>query len=164
MGCITKLLESGQKFVNGHYHAAIEGGGLYNGYEYLMTLTNRGRRCGYVAISKKHPLYKEKHCHAKKILKLEMHGGCTFYEEQMTESDCSDKWIGFDCSHFADRPDFEAAKLAFIDFPEHLEGLEYLQELASSYPLAHPESSIKTKEFAEGQCKLIIDQLNAKYA
>jgi len=77
MGSITKLLESGQEFTNSKKFAAVEGGGVYKGYEYLVTLTSMGIRCGYVAISKKHPLYAKE---MGAVEELEVHGGVTFYD------------------------------------------------------------------------------------
>lgn len=158
MGCITKLLESGQKHVRAEPTSPyVDGGGLYKGYEYLIVLVPMGHRCGYIAISEEHILYKEEGYYGA-IGELEMHGGCTFYDKQFTRFCCSDKWIGFDCAHCADIPDLEATKRVFPDLDR---GIESRVKMYSD--LCFASSSVKTKEFVEDQCKSIIDQLVAKY-
>lgn len=158
MGCITALLESGAKYVNKVQCAAVEGGGVHKGYEYLIVLTPMGHRCGYVAINDNHALYKEESYDSKKISELKMHWGCTFYGKQFTDSACNDKWIGFDCAHSGDRPDTQATKESFPGLHEkRLEGLKIQDEM-----YLHPcfvDHTIKTKEYVEEQCKSIIDQL-----
>jgi len=64
----------------------------------------------------------------------------------MTDSNCNDKWIGFDCGHAYDSQDIEAARKVF-------------KIEVYSFSLG---GSIKTKDYVEGECKSIIDQLKTK--
>lgn len=149
MGCITKLLESGAKRVS-KGGSFVEGGGAYKGYEYLIVLNHFGHRCGYVAINQNHSLHKETSYDDSPIADIDMHGGCTFFGKQMTESECSDKWIGFDCGHYDDAQDIEALEKCA---PEKA----VLYKEASSLS----EGMVRSKEYVEEQCKGIIDQLEA---
>lgn len=149
MGCITALLESGAKRVSdkGSY---IEGGGIYEGYEYLVVLNHMGFRCGYVAINENHPFYV---CKDYDALDVKVHGGCTFYGRQMTDSNCSDNWIGFDCGHAWDLNDYDAllahdpAKQGYVDI---------VRQRDINFPM---DGEIRTKEYVESECKSIIDQI-----
>ena len=58
----------------------IEGGGLYRDYEFLITFTELGHRCGYVAINPNHPCYK-KNLVMSSDFDLSVHGGITFHAE-----------------------------------------------------------------------------------
>jgi hypothetical protein len=148
MSCITKLLESGADCVNSQDKSSfVEGGGKYNGYEYLIVLNRHGYRCGYVAISEGHPLYELENT---RDISLAMHWGCTFFEKQMTESECSDKWIGFDCGHYGDINDLNALEKRQGKLSENQRAGEF----------DDPESTVKYFGFVEGECKGIINQLN----
>lgn len=147
MGCITKLLESGAKTVGANNPTIVEGGGFYNGYEYLTVFNDLGFRCGYVAISKNHPLYTAED---DRISELAMHGGCTYFDAQLTDSDCSDKWIGFDCGHFLDENDMEALA---EHFPKKAEIYKNI--------IARGSGVVRTAEYVAQECKGIIDQLVA---
>lgn len=148
MGCITKLLESGVERVNlkGSW---VEGGGVYKGYEYLMVLNHRGNRCGYVAINENHPLY-----NSEGYPDLEMHGGCSYFDKQMTESTCTDKWIGFDCGHAFDAQDLDALE------KYNPERASYYKEDNLRFRPCYDEV-VRTKGYVEENCKGIIDQLEA---
>lgn len=59
MSCITEILKvKGDKDFIVSGEIAIEGGGTYKDYEYIITFTSSGHRCGYVAIPESHSLYK----------------------------------------------------------------------------------------------------------
>ncbi len=171
MGCITELLQSGKEFVNsGASSAYVDGGGLYNGYEYLVVLTPMGHRCGYVAIPESHPLHKEDNYDGA-VGYLDMHGGCTFYDKQFTDSDCTDKWIGFDCAHCGDKVDLEALQKRNSPHLDRVQKVikiqkDYCKDFLLKFPsfIDMEHEVIRTKEFVENQCKSIIDQLNARYS
>ncbi len=148
MGCITQLLESGAPRVSHNGGSWVEGGGVYEGYEYLMVLNTYGHRCGYVAINESHSLHKENDYHGK-VGEIEVHGGVTFFDEQMTESECNDKWIGFDCGHFNDAADMESLR-------KH-DPIE--ADKVDKYMTSMREGTIRTKEYVETECKSIIDQI-----
>lgn len=149
MGCISRLLASGDKRVNEGGGSFVEGGGVYKDYEYLVVLNPHGHRCGYVAISKDHPLYEKE---GSNVIDLEIHGGCTFFEPQMTEYKCSDKWIGFDCGHSGDARDINTLQKYDADMADRYHS--YDESLFSYRP-----QIIRTKEYVEEQCKGIINQL-----
>lgn len=151
MGCITKLLESGADKVNGERSACVEGGGKYRGYEYLVTLTSLGYRCGYVAVPRGHHLHIDDDYSS---IDLDMHGGCTFYDRQMTQSDCDDKWIGFDCAHSGDARDWEALKKRM---PKAYEIYKKIEQGCPSF--ADNYGQVRSFTYVEDQCKNIIDQI-----
>lgn len=156
MSCITQLLEmkGDREILPIHGQAVIEGGGSYKGYEYLITFTSHGTRCGYVAIPDGHRGDNvDVHCH----------GGITFSDRDHGAKDllpiaCNDLWIGFDCAHYGDRNDLELAKKYFggsdrfdilMDLHKEVEALERADHFFSH----------KTYKFVEKECKYIIDQL-----
>ena len=108
MSCISKILEvKGDKpfIINKHNTIAIEGGGKFKGYEYIITFTEFGHRCGYVAIPESHPIHSSKEDYPD----YEVHGGVTFFEKARFDEftgghKCLDKWIGFDAMHGGDIP------------------------------------------------------------
>lgn len=123
MSCITELLKlKGDRkilpivFEDQELTVVIEGGGQYRGFEYLITFTDNGTRCGYVALPSSHPLNN----HENNYPDLECHGGCTFFGDdhaakQLLSQACADKWIGFDCFHHDDLQDLEQAKEYFSE-------------------------------------------------
>lgn len=156
MSCITKLLEiKGDKDILPiHESAVIEGGGSHKGYEYLITFTSHGTRCGYVAIPDGH---------RGDCVDINCHGDITFSGTDHGAKDllpipCNDLWIGFDCAHYGDKHDYETAKKYFgkegrfdaiMEIHKDVEALENLD----------PMFSHKTFEFVELECKYIIEQL-----
>ena len=93
MSCITEILKmksDKEVFVPDGEWIAVEGGGTYKDYEYLIVLNTNGHRCGYVAIPPEHPYSntpeeertfmggrKYKH-YDYDSLDIEAHGGLTF--------------------------------------------------------------------------------------
>jgi len=154
MSCITQILKlKGDKefFVpEGSFHA-IEGGGVYRDYEYLVTLVPHGGRCGYVSIPPHHEYsnLKENDYRAPKI---DCHGCITFVSKEHVLKDyltipCNDMWIGFDCSHYRDSPD-------------KVNAVKYFGELVpESYLFGNGVNKIRTYSYVEKECKSIIDQL-----
>ncbi len=160
MSCITQLLEmKGDKpFLKFSPHAVIEGGGNYKDYEYLITFTNLGHRCGYVALKQKdvEKLEKDRDDPDYYYPDLDCHGGITFYSSDHDAKDllpisCSDHWVGFDCGHYKDKDDKE---LTIKYFGKSLRNQDHFD-----FQNNFPEITIKSYEFVEEQCKLIINQL-----
>jgi hypothetical protein len=120
MSCITELLKmkGDKKYLfhpdNTPYNGiAIENGGTFKNYEYLITFTGTGTRCGYVAIPENN---------AKKINEnnFRVHGGITFFENSHPFKDllpikCTDFWLGFDAGHGWDLKDTKLLKKLFPD-------------------------------------------------
>lgn len=158
MSCISKILEEkGNKDFIVSGQIAIEGGGVYRDYEYLITFVSHGHRCGYVAISENHPLHSFKHSKYD-FPDLEVHGGVTFFDEPRFEEfmgghKCTDKWIGFDAAHCDDLSNMETVEKYFGE----IECVKYRKiNIETSF---EDESEHRTYSYMEDQCKLLIDQL-----
>lgn len=157
MSCIPKVLSiKGDKEVlkvPKNDGLLVEGGGHYNGYDFLITFNHMGFRCGYVAIPPEHPIYTCEDSYPD----FEVNGGVTFFGkrhslvDKLIDHPCEDKWIGFDCGHGGcDAIDVESFKKYFGE-DAFLERMEYL-----SYLL---DGTIKDYGYVEYQCKRLIDQL-----
>lgn len=163
MSCITKLLElKGDKdCLPIHDECVIEGGGSYKGYEYLITFTSRGTRCGYVALKQNeaHKFEKGKETEQYYYPDVECHGGVTFYGNEHGAKDllpvrCSDFWIGFDCAHAGDGHDKELTikyfgRQTFSD--DYYEAMDHFSR--------YGEVSHRTFSYVENECHHIINQL-----
>jgi hypothetical protein len=131
-----------------HSQAVIEGGGSYKGYEYLITFTRHGSRCGYVAIPDGH---------RGDCADLDCHGGVTFSGTDHNAKDllpiaCNDLWIGFDAAHYMDKHDMVLAKKYFPDLePEIVR--------AFSDGIIGEHGRHRTYQYMEDQCHYLIDQL-----
>lgn len=169
MSCIPKILElKGDKefLIVPTRSIAIEGGGHYRGYDYLITFQDMGFRCGYVALPPNHPVNKSETEYLSDI-ELEVHGGVTFFAENHLSSQffgneaCLDKWVGFDAGHAWDISDLECAKKYFPDLRsiqmEHIENRSMNDRWGDG---SHCE--LRTKEYMEQECKDLIDQLIEK--
>jgi hypothetical protein len=183
MCCITEILKlKGDREVfipldkSGHPWIAVEGGGKYKDYEYLIVLNHHGHRCGYVAIPAKHPandvgysmnkFYKGMEEFNYHKLDIDCHGGLTFGSKNhglkdLLKNPCADNWIGFDCGHAGDHCDVEA----FIKYYGEEEAKEKKTFFdAMNYGTIFGMGSVKDYSYAEDECKSIIDQLIEKAA
>lgn len=158
MSCITKLLEiKGNKDILIGGEIAIEGGGVFMGYEYIITFTSHGHRCGYVAINSEHPLHKFNNPEYN-YPDLYVHGGVTFFddprfEELLNGHKCTDKWLGFDAAHCYDLEDMKTAEKYFgetdcVKYRKQNPQIKY-----------HHEASHKTFAYMKNQCRKMIHQL-----
>lgn len=159
MSCISKLLEiKGKKEILICGEIAIEGGGIYKDYEYLITFVGHGHRCGYVAISSNHPMYKF-HNPEYNYPDLYVHGGVTFFDEprflELTGGhQCTDKWLGFDAAHCDDSECIETSEKYFGE----TKWVKYRKENPS--PIFLNDMAIhRTYDYMENECKKLIDQL-----
>ncbi len=158
MSCIEQLLElkGDKKFLPVNEHCVIEGGGVYKGYEYLITFTRFGTRCGYVAIPQEHQDDNEN---------IECHGGITFSGQDHNAKDllpipCNDLWIGFDANHFRDLPDYDLAATYFGKESERLRDLmKESKGWNEDLTLGGLQRTHKSYGYIEMECKSIIDQL-----
>lgn len=163
MSCITKLLEMKGKdeILPIHNECVIEGGGTYKGYEYLITFTSHGTRCGYVALKPEETqkFLEESEDQSYYYPDLDCHGGLTFFGEahgakDLLSTPCNDFWVGFDCAHAYDGHDKELTKKYFnrqTFSDDYYEAMEQFSEIR--------EVTHRTYEFVEDNCKEIIDQL-----
>ena len=171
MSCITEILKlKGDKEVllpvgeNGHPWIAVEGGGMYREYEYLIVLNKSGHRCGYVAIPPDHPAnnvgdrtntYNKDTELDYCALDIDCHGGLTFGGKHHGMKDllttkCEDNWIGFDCGHYYDEHDFECVKKYYG---------QDSYEVIMKYRITCGDRTVRRYGYVEKECKSIIDQL-----
>lgn len=160
MSCITKILETkGDKpiLVNKTNEIAVEGGGIYKGYEYIITFTNFGHRCGYVAIPVEHPLHTSK----EEYPEYEVHGGVTFFQESRLDEfveghQCTDKWIGFDAAHCNDEKCISTIEKYFgeSDFTIMLKANDLV--FNEKFPKYTTHRSFA---YMKNECRLLIQQL-----
>ncbi len=170
MSCIPKLLKlkGDKEFLPINYKAVLEKGGNYKGYDWAVTMTANGTRCGYVAVSEDHPVFKDD----SKYPDYNVHGGVTFFdspkkildEALVGESSCNDKWIGFDAAHSGDARDLETA-IRYLPNSGADELLDILTECREKFMAQHPEFEygkgeiLKTVDYMEQECKDLIEQL-----
>jgi hypothetical protein len=114
--------------------------GVHDGYQWEVVHNRIAYRCGYVRIPAGHPW----HGKGYDDVPADVHGGLTFAE---ADTDCGKGgednawWLGFDCAHAGDAPDWE------------LPG--YRQEMF------FPGGTIKDTAYVEAECKLLIEQARA---
>ncbi len=170
MSCIPRILElKGDK---SHLHVmdstlapadcglVVEGGGEHRGYHYLITFTGTAHRCGYVAISKEHPLHGldlVQHS-APEPYDISVHGGVTFHDESHlmqrlfpNEPHCNDEWIGFDAAHAWDGKDWDKHAEYF--------GEEKMKKLSSCFTFFDRDEVVRSYDYMELECKNLINQL-----
>lgn len=155
MSCISKILELKVEPIEKDFidklNVIPEGGGIYNGYEYLVTFSPNGFRCGYVAIPSSHPIEKEIAA-AEYDVDVECHGGVTFNSpnhglKKRLELFCADNWIGFDCGHYYDGFDIDSYSKYYGPNPDKFKGWHNL------------DGDVRDFNYVESECKSIIDQL-----
>lgn len=177
MSCITEILKiKGDREVMLPQGGciAVEGGGTYKGYEYIIVLNTNGHRCGYVAIPAEHPFSQtpEEECslfngqmykdYNYESLGIKCHGGLTFMSpthglKDLLTTPCNDMWIGFDCGHFDDGIDKEALRKYFGDEAYEKRRI-YIEGNLGTY------QTVKYYPYVEQECKSIIEQLIDKAA
>lgn len=138
----------------------VEDGGVYKGYDYLITFVEfSAHRNGYVFIPKDNKLY-DKKLDGKDGYGLSVHGGITFYYYSFEiigmdeNTDCTEKWVGFDGMHAGDLLDIEHYKKYFGDNTRRIGFLEEMFDALSSCG-----NVIRTKEYMVQECKNLIDQI-----
>ncbi len=181
MSCITEILKlKGDKevFVPADKWIAVEGGGSYKDYEYLIVMNTIGHRCGYVAIPPEH-LYsqtteeertlfgnnKYKHWDYNS-LDIDVHGGLTFMSpehglKKLLPILCKDMWIGFDCGHFNDKCDVKMFRKYFGN-KMYKEKKPFFDAMKHSH--IELVQTVKDYDYVERQCHHIIEQLIEKAA
>lgn len=163
MSCITQILalQGEKEFLPVNSAVVVEGGGIYKKHEYIITFTDGGHRCGYVAVDpiEQAMLLADKSPDDKYFLpNLSCHGGVTFFENNhaakaLLPMFCDDFWVGFDAAHFQDAPDYDTRDKYFGE-QERLPGRQRLEHLLESYGAYH-----KSFAFMKHNCEHIIDQL-----
>jgi hypothetical protein len=173
MSCITEILKlKGDQDVlvpEGNW-IAVEGGGTYKDYEYLVVLNTNGHRCGYVAIPPEHkysqtpeetglsPGGQVSKRYNYYDLEIECHGGLTFMApdhglKDLIPNACNDIWIGFDCGHCWDACDTET-HLKYFGEDENVKRRSFFDTMRLPN-----DQSVKSYHYAAMECESIIDQL-----
>lgn len=125
----------------------------FAGYKCVVLMTKMGHRCGYVGIPKDNRLYKKYYDELNKYIGC--HGGLTYSSSELhCVNDKDTWWIGFDCAHFRDRPDFTTAKQMFKYNQKVIKSLEIMEEMT-----IYECGTVKTLAFCEEQCKDIVKQV-----
>lgn len=125
----------------------------YAGYKCVVLMTEMGHRCGCVGIQKDNRLYNIYYDELNKYIGC--HGGLTYSSSELhCVNDKDTWWIGFDCAHFRDRPDFTTAKQMFKDNQKVIKSLEIMEEMT-----IYECGTVKTLAFCEEQCKDIVKQV-----
>ncbi len=179
MGDITELLQlkdDKEVLVPDGKWIAIEGGGTYKDYEYIIVMNHLGQRCGYVAIPPEHPYsqtleearefmgsthYKHYKQYDYDKLDIDVHGGLTFMSPEhdlkdLLPASSKEMWIGFDCGHYGDMCDIKM-------FRKYFGEKEYEEKESFFSAMNHSDmglkQTIKDYSYVEKQCHHIIDQL-----
>lgn len=129
----------------------------YKGYPCVVLMIAGGHRCGYVGLSEDSPFYGKNY----EDIPIECHWGLTYGRPYLTEHEDKDTWwIGFDCAHCDDKPDFETALELFKDYPENIKELKRRMECGYlNYLYIDGYSTVRTLEFCIDECKKIVEQL-----
>lgn len=132
----------------------------HKGYKCACVFNAGGYRCGYVAIDESHPYYKKDYSDEGPN-EIMCHWGLTYsgYGKHFCEDNDNLWWFGFDCGHYCDGTDYETAKkYGIITDTEYLIGKEFSAELSDSLD---ENIFVKTQEFVEENCKMVVEQLIA---
>ncbi|MFW8567018.1 hypothetical protein [Orrella sp. 11846] len=122
------------------------------GFDAVVVMTNKGHRCGYVALPDQHPLTGVKYDEAHSTLdggtpsSLDVHGSITFSNHCAYFSGAP--WaFGFDCAHLHDAPDPEIYA-------------RYLGKLIDVIGIPNdPMATHKTLDFCIAECEKLANQL-----
>jgi hypothetical protein len=162
MSCIKEILRikaDKEVLIPTGSELAVEGGGEYKGYEFIVTFNRMGFRCGYVAIPAEHPLYDKDSDQMEE--KVSCHGGVTFFgknsivEDILGNHHCEDKWLGFDAGHYYDLYDKEAAEKYFDLRDLERDHMDRMSNIYQGEELA----AMRNLEYMENECRSIVDQL-----
>ena len=163
MSCISALLKiKGEKeFMvckpKNQSPTILLSGGIYKNYEFCVTLTDIGFRCGYVAIPKNNYLYNR---NINDLPELECHGGVTYfdYPDRIIDFDflkikrtCKDIWIGFDAAHAGDAKDIKALSKIYKKDKSYFE-LKYYSDY-------HSYTTVKDTEYMINSCYSLINSI-----
>ncbi len=134
----------------------VEGIFEHKCYKCVCVFNAGGFRCGYVSVDNTHPYYGKNYTEDGPD-NIMCHWGLTYSgngSHFYTDDDCY-WWFGFDCGHYEDGVDFDTAKeYAIVSDKEYLIGKEFSVALNDG-------ALIKTQEFVEENCKMIVEQLIA---
>lgn len=124
--------------------AVVEKKFQYKGHECICIFNYRGHRCGYVSVKEDIPFYERtEDCHCG----LSFNGTLPFDYGQTEKY-----YIGFDCGHICDSPDFDQAyKYELITEGERDRCKDIYQRLL--------DCPVRDLNYVIENCKKIVDQI-----
>lgn len=133
----------------------------YKGYPCVVVFQKMGHRCGYVGLPKEHKYYGLEDFMSEPLCDIECHFGLTYSRNYLVGQDDKDTWwIGFDCNHCDDLPDYETALKYFTDEEQqrYIKGLRDLdlgcRPIWDDYPPTN-----KDLGYVMEDCVHIVDQI-----
>ena len=143
------LEEKGYCLIGGEY--VIEKIFEYRGYKCVIALMSLGHRCGYVAIPNGHE-YFGVDCDE---IPIGCHGGLTYSGDDYPIPD-GNWYIGFDCGHCMDSPDYAALAKYFKGNAKVMESISWRMELDKQFG-THGE--IRSQDYVRNELMDIVNQL-----
>lgn len=139
-------------------HSKIEKNWNYQNYHCIVKFTPLGHRCGYVGLPKGCLFVGDE----PEDIPVDCHGGITYAKERLHD-DGEDYiedpnvawWIGFDCAHYGDAPDYGLVGEYFGDDEEVLKSTALMMMFNRK-----PEGSeIRSLEYCVQECENMVNQL-----
>ncbi len=128
---------------------------VYMGFRCVVNFHNGGVHCGYVEIPAGHKLHGV-HYNRKPLKKVNVHGGLT-YSNQMPPLGLDAApgwWIGFDCKHHGDAPNWDLAREQGIISYAFYEKMKKLD--AGFYEKG---CTFKDADYVEAELRRLVEQL-----
>lgn len=130
---------------------------FYKGHRYIVRLMETGYRNGYVQVSEDRFRRIKNDFKNYNFDRIKCHGRLSFAEEIAIDNKLANFfpegfWIGFDCHHACDKPDYETALKFF--------GRSTILMMENEF-VAYVGGSIISSQEVEEQCISIIDQLES---
>lgn len=123
----------------------------YAGLHCMIRFVPLGHRCGYVRIPKEIP--------HRLIDEAVVHGGITYDGPNPLDYNGSERWIGFDCGHWNDRPDFDALEKYRMQSTWSAELQESLKYPDAVSELLAGMTNLWTLDMVEDELKDLADQV-----
>jgi hypothetical protein len=117
--------------------------GQHLGFQWVVIHNGMGYRCGYLRIPTGHPWHGTGTDCSDDTCSADVHGGITFAEADVPcDAPGVDDawWLGFDCAHAGDQPDF--------DLPGTHDSYEHLFRYGV----------VRTQEYVEAECRKLAEQ------
>lgn len=119
---------------------------MYKGHPCVVMFQPMGFRTGYVGVLNDSIFYGKGSSILNTI--FECHGGITYTESRLYgQNDEATWWIGFDCGHAWDGYDTDST---WKYFHKNISDMKRLYN-----------GEVRTKEYVEDQCRLLVDQIEA---
>jgi hypothetical protein len=149
---------------------SLESSGAHEGFMYAVISMPLGHRCGYIRIPNGHPWFGKHY----DDIEAEIHGGLTFSRmiDPEEESPFPEPgfWIGFDCAHWCDAPDYDEMSPEILRSYQRARklGQQLAEQMLSSMGLDLEEwqkagcptieRKLRQRIYVEGQCKQLAAQ------